>query len=183
MRRYVLAALAVSIVGCSDEETAASDPACRQAQAPYGIEPSQDSLPDIELLDCAGSKVNLRPLRCETTLTLVNVGAGWCAPCREETPELAAADVALPDVSVIQTLFEDAAGNPATTLFCEGWREEFDLDFPVLIDPAATLTGYFDVAETPLNVVIDRNGAVVWSETGKPSDIQEVLIDLLDAAR
>jgi len=45
----------------------------------------------------------------------------------------------------------------------------------VFIDPAGNSLALFDAAQTPLNVLVDREGHVLWSKTGKPDDLIAVL--------
>lgn len=154
--------------------------ACDAAVEPFGAEVGQ-SFPDITLTDCAGGKHTLDELRCQNTITLVSVGAGWCEPCQEEAPELQAASVALADqgVGIVQVLFQDASGLPATTMFCDAWTQTFSLTIPTLIDPVGNTLEFFDQAQTPLNFVVDRDGVVLWAQTGKVDDVEGLLVSLL----
>jgi thiol-disulfide isomerase/thioredoxin len=166
-----------TMVGSGAGGTAA---ACEASVEPFGTEDGE-SFPDLELTACDGSKVSLDAVRCEHSITLVSVGAGWCEPCKEEAPELQAAAEALGDqgVGVVQVMFQDAGGLPATTLFCDNWTTQFGLTIPVFIDPVGNTLEFFEQAQTPLNFVIDRDGKVLWAMTGKPDDIQAVLTSLL----
>jgi len=83
-------------------------------------------------------------------------------------------------VAVVQVLFQDAQGQPATTLFCETWVQTFDLTLPVFVDPPGNSLVYFDQAVTPLNLIIDGRGRVLWSMVGSvPPDLETVLRSFL----
>lgn len=192
----LLASVVTLIVGCGDRDTPSGGPAspdqlpgggssggqgsCESASPPHGIEVGQ-SFPDLKLIGCDGSEVALDTSRCDHEITLFSVGAGWCPPCWEEAPELQAAAAALGDqgVGVVQILFQDESAQPPTTAFCQEWMAHFGLTIPVLIDPQSNVLNFFEEAETPLNVVVDRDGEVLWSQLGKPDDVQAVLTDLL----
>ncbi len=156
---------------------------CTPAASPFGTDPSSnESFPDLELRNCEGSTVELQQIRCQSALTLLSVGAGWCEPCKAEAPLLqeAAEKLSGQNVQIIQLLFQDAASLPATTVFCQNWVETYSLSIGVYIDPVGSSLDYFDVATTPLNVIIDRNGKVLWATVGIiEDDIEQLLLGYL----
>ncbi len=158
-------------------------PPCLAAKEPFGADPAKgESFPDVELTTCEGAKVTLDTLRCESKIMLVSIGAGWCQPCIEETPSLEAASIELRDegIGVVQVLFQDAMANPATSLFCTSWVDQFALTMPVFIDPVGETLGSFETSPAPFNVVVDRDGKVLWAEVGVvPADLQGTLRSLL----
>jgi peroxiredoxin len=181
-------------MGCSDSEgDSASDGGgsasgggptanCNAAQAPLGADPAAgDSFPDLEITDCSGGKITIDQLRCGNTITLMSIGAGWCQPCQEETPDLQAAYVAhqAEGLAIFQLMFQDASSLPATTLFCDAWVDEYSLTFPVFIDPVGNSLDYFQSASAPLNVIIDADGKVLWAETGKIDDVEALVTQYL----
>ena len=160
---------------------------CLPAAEPFGADPAAgESFPDLEVARCDGSRLTLDEFRCAGEVTLFSIGAGWCEPCIEETPLLQEVQDALEadGVQVVQILFQDALSMPATTLFCENWVADagnnwpsgFELRLPVTIDPAGNTLGFFDVAVTPLNLLVDRDGKVLWAETGQiPADLESTI--------
>lgn len=173
--RVVLVSLAVAISGCSPGEDAAAESSCRAATPPFGADPALGhSFPDVPLTDCEGNRGSLREVRCANDLTVVSIGAGWCQPCREETPDLQAAHEALKEegIGVVQIVFQDGQAAPATTAYCKKWVETFALTLPVFVDPPGNTLAYFDAAATPLNLMLDRRGRVLWSALGTvPEDL------------
>ncbi len=89
--------------------------------------------------------------------------------------EAAAAELADEGVVIVQILFEDADADPATSVFCQQWTDQFELTIPVFVDPLGRTTELFDQATTPLNVAVDRDGRVVWSAVGLVPDLVEQL--------
>ena len=127
--------------GGGTNDGGAGGEACKPASKPLGTDPSGgESFPDLELRSCDGSTVGLGDLRCQSAVTLLSIGAGWCEPCKAEASLLqdAAVKLADEDVSIVQVLFQDAASLPATTLFCQAWVDTYELSIPVLIDPVGT---------------------------------------------
>ncbi len=156
---------------------------CLPAAEPFGTDPgASESFPDIKLTLCDGTKETIDQIRCRNKITLISIGAGWCEPCKTETPQLEAAAQALAGqgIGIVQVLFEDGQSSPATTLFCDTWVEQFSLTIPVYIDPPGNTLAYFDAAAAPLNVVVDHDGKVLWAETGiVPEDLEGLLLGML----
>lgn len=177
----------VALWGCGDSAGGADGlpgmASCVAAQEPFGAEPDQGlSFPDVTLTDCEFEKVSFDELRCDAEITLLSIGAGWCEPCREETPQLQAIHESLQaqGVRVVQVLIEDSQTNPANTLFCSAWVDEFALTLPVFIDPVGATKEAFDNPVLPLNVVVDAEGRVLWSQTGIiPEGLEDILVGLL----
>lgn len=181
------------VLGCSGADADPEPPqdACELTAAPadftYSVGPYGahvgDVFADFELEDCDGEAVAFHDVLAGAELVLFNVGAGWCAPCIEETRTLQA-DVFAPrcggGLAVVQVLFEDANARPATQFFCREWRDAHGLGFPVLRDPLFTTERFFEDAQTqtPLNLLIDRTGRVVYREVGTAG---EGLIEAIDA--
>jgi len=130
---------------------------------------------DFVLQDCDGQEVAFRDLLSRADLVLFNVGAGWCQPCIVESRTLEA-DVFQPlckrGLAVVQVLFEDAEARPATRFFCKSWRDNFGLTFPVLADPLFITRDYFQdtAAQTPLNLLVDGDGRIVYREVGTSAE-------------
>lgn len=179
VRAGLLASIS-TLLACSPEGEAPTTPSCPAASEPLGIDPALGhAFPDVALTDCEGNRGTLREVRCRHDLTIVSIGAGWCAPCLAETPDLQAAHEALRDegVGVVQIVYQDAQAAPATTDYCKKWVQTFGLTFPVFVDPPGNTLAHFDLAATPLNLMLDAQGRVLWSEHGK------VPGDLVDLAR
>ena len=196
--RTALLLCSLLLIACSDSEGDTSDssggsgggggsggsPAsCEDAAEPLGTDPAAgQSFPDLAFNDCQGVEQSIKDMRCQSEILLLSVGAGWCMPCREETPDFQVAFEAhqAEGLGIVQVMFQDNASNPATTLFCENWEEEFSTTFPVLIDPVNITMGYFEQSEAPLNLVMDRDGKVLWSDVGKIDDVEALVTQYLN---
>ncbi|MBI4512202.1 MAG: TlpA family protein disulfide reductase [Deltaproteobacteria bacterium] len=198
MRARIGLALVIFVAhGCqghgspSEGDAAELPEACLPVPTPmdwsYPIGPYGDQvgsrLEEFTLEDCEGTPVAFGDILSEAELVLVSVGAGWCQPCIEESATLEAkvhAPLCARGLRVIQVLFQDDESRPATKLFCREWRERFGLRFPVLVDPLFTMQRYFQAAQTPLNLLVDRSGIIRYRATGTaPADLPERISELL----
>ena len=159
----------------------------------YGTELGQ-RLADFTLIDCEGEEFQFAELMCKrddaygdyNRAILLSIGAGWCEPCIEET-EILEAEINQPycggGLRVVQALFQDEDGGPATKFACSQWRERFGLTFPVLQDWQFITRKYFEAAQTPLNLLVDKNGVIRFRSTGTaapdlPQRIEELLAEI-----
>lgn len=96
-------------------------------------------------------------------VTVVNVWASWCAPCRAEIPTLIALSKKYSEVTFIGILTRD---NPPTA---EAFQRRFKIPYPTLIDDSILLgfKGSLAANAIPSTVVIDRNGKVAGRISGE----------------
>jgi peroxiredoxin len=173
------------------EESGALPETCRLSDAPPDLVYPEgpyggavgDVFEDFSLKDCDGNEIQFADILAQAELVLFNVGAGWCQPCIEETEKLEA-EIHRPfcerGLRVVQVLFQDEDGELPTTLFCKEWRDTYGLNFPVLLDPLFSTEAYFEAAQTPLNLLIDKEGRIVFRATGEaPADLPARIDELL----
>lgn len=106
----------------------------------------------------------------ETTLAsgngrvrLINFWATWCAPCREEMPELEALARDSPDGVEVLTIATGRNSPEGISRF----REEVGITkLPNALDPKGALARAMDVIGLPATVVLDRNGVEVGRMLG-----------------
>lgn len=105
----------------------------------------------------------------------INVGAVWCAPCKEE------AQTTLPEsytelnprgMELLMVLADsEAVGSPAEFLHLDNWVTAFDVFYPSVIDPAQHLGALFDQSQYPANMIVDpRTMTIVEVVAGIPGD-------------
>ena len=96
-------------------------------------------------------------------VTVVNVWASWCSPCRSEIPTLIALSKKYSEVTFLGILTRDMP--PAA----EAFARRFAIPYPTLIDDSILL-GFRDslpVNAIPSTAVIDKNGKVAGRILGE----------------
>lgn len=113
--------------------------------------------------DCDGNLVRFGDILAARELVFLSVGAGWCQPCIDEAAKLELGfhrQYCDRGLGVVQILFQDDSGGPATKHFCKEWRESYGLTFPVPVDPLFVTGAFFDGSTAPLNVLVNKEGVI-----------------------
>jgi peroxiredoxin len=132
--------------------------------------------PDISLDDQSGNKLSLTDYRQQ--VVLLNNWATWCPPCKSEMPTL-------------QKYYQDhakqgfmligiEAGDPRDIV--ASFVAEYNLSFPILLDPNNKSLISFHNDSLPSSYVIDHTGTVILSWTGPISRamLEKYLTPLLE---
>ena len=120
-----------------------------------------DRAPAFRLPTPEGRFVNLSDYRGK--VVMVHFWATWCPPCVDEMPELEALhrqlngkDFELLAISV------DEGGPGIVTAF----MKKHGLSYPVLLDPARSISGLYGTFKFPETYIVDRNGVVAYKAIG-----------------
>lgn len=150
----------------------------------------------LRLVGCDGEAVELADFLCERAAggysagILVNIGAGWCGPCQDETlefPELYE-EFHGRGIEIVQVLFQDWTAQAPTRAFCEDWsagrwlvgddasKEDVGvrIEFPVVLDQTGDWTARYlqdPESATPVNMLLDANGNIRWKAEGQKPDL------------
>lgn len=115
--------------------------------------------PDFELKDITNRTHRFSELRGK--IVLINFWATWCEPCKVEMP-----------------FFEELHSNSQTELQIlavnfdeppqqvQQFAEEYELSFPVLLDPGGSVQELYRVRGYPTTFVIDEDGVVQYHHIG-----------------
>ena len=127
---------------------------------------------DWQLQRLDGSALSLADLRGQWVV--VNYWATWCAPCREEIPELSHLHADRQDVTVLGLAYEDLAPEA----FAE-FLAEFDVTYPIiLVDVFQPPEPFGAPRVLPTTVIIDPAGRAVKGFAGPVTRAQlEAFID------
>ena len=117
-------------------------------------------MPEIGLKDLSGKTIDVASLAGK--VVIVDFWATWCAPCREELPELqkfhqkyASKGLAIIGVSV------DKEGDNI-----KSFLDKLKVTFPVVHDAGHAVTGKYSPPRMPSSYVIDRKGIVRYVHGG-----------------
>ncbi len=126
---------------------------CSLASALVLASPYETDYPlDLSLPALKGESVSLADLRGHWVI--LNYWATWCAPCREEIPELSELHDSRSDVIVLGLAYEEA--EPADF---ETFLEEFHISYPILLVDVFNPPQPFGAPRVlPTTIVLDPRG-------------------------
>ncbi len=114
----------------------------------------------LRLKDLMGNQYDLQEFRGQ--VVLVNFWATWCPPCVEEIPSLQRLSERLSG-KAFKVLTVDV-GEEASTV--RDFMAQFEVDFPVLLDPDGTAVRQWRVYAFPTSFLVDPSGVVRYSLFG-----------------
>jgi thiol-disulfide isomerase/thioredoxin len=96
-------------------------------------------------------------------VTVINVWASWCAPCRAEAPLLQDFSIKYPQVQFAGILTRDNLSS------AKAFYENFELTYPTFIDDALLLgfSGSIIPNAIPTTLIIDKKGKVAVRISGE----------------
>ena len=96
-------------------------------------------------------------------VTVINVWASWCAPCRAEAPLLQDFSIKYPQVQFAGILTRDNLSS------AKAFYENFELTYPTFIDDALLIgfRGSIIPNAIPTTLIIDKNGKVAVRISGE----------------
>ncbi len=179
---FLLAGVCCLLLGCEpSEQTQAFKEEQAQRSSDYVIpEPkSRDVMPDFSLPTLAGNTFNSSEQ--EGRVLLVNFWATWCAPCREEIPDLIALQEEIGgDKFDVIGISQDMDGEALVRQFAE----EMEINYPILLDESNSVAEAFGtVFALPTTFVVDKSGTITHRTIGLfPVDaVKDELVTLINA--
>lgn len=168
MGRVLLLLIALTLAGCSSDGVSAGDDersfvsgdgtitvlaAGQRPQAPVLSGPTLDGTP-------------FDPASTEGKVTVVNLWASWCAPCRAEAPTLVRLANEYRDVAFVGMLTRDNVES------AHAFVRRFGLNYPTINSEPLILkfSGTLAPNAIPTTLVIDAQGRVAARLSGEVSD-------------
>ncbi|MCZ0963642.1 TlpA family protein disulfide reductase [Paracoccus benzoatiresistens] len=133
----------------------------------------QMRLPVMELLALDGSPVQLAG---QGQVTVVNLWATWCPPCRREMPMMTRLAAEMPEMSFVFANQGESADRILAFLAAESLPQA-----GMLRDPRAHLMSRLRALGLPSTLVFDATGALVAAQTGEISG--PALRTMIDTAK
>ena len=122
--------------------------------------------------DLAGG--TLRSASFNGSVTVVNIWASWCAPCRVEQADLEKVATAYAPRSVrfLGVNIRD------TNAAARAHVDEFEVTYPSVSDPDSLIASKYRVRVVPTTFVLDRSGRIAYQILGPTNEAD--LVRILD---
>jgi len=136
--------------------------------------------PDIDLPALTGGRVKLSSLKGHPVV--VTFWGTWCPPCREEFPELIAAQKKYRDSGLV-VLAVNQRDQELSTKAVEDFVKEFGVDFAVALDTRGHTRRSFRLVGLPTMVFVDAAGVIQGVHPGPIShaEFDDALAAILPA--
>ncbi len=130
---------------------------------------------DFSLSDLDGNEVRLSHYKGRTVL--INVWATWCPPCQAEMPTLVAAYQERKASGFTILAINDGETREEAAAFAA----EYNMSFPVLLDPNSALVESLLIDNLPTTVLIGADGVVKAVHVGvlSPEDFAAQIAPLI----
>ena len=124
------------------------------------------------LLTLDGKEIELDSF-AKDKVTLLVFGATWCPSCRHEIPLLKEFYTELKDkgLNVLSIDIQESAKKVKSLV------DKKKINYPVVLDSKADVARLYKVIGIPLNIVLDKNGVIVYKDNRPPD--KELLKKLL----
>ena len=155
----ILASLLLTACGGGNSNNSSQSFVSGNGTVTFKSPESRKSAPDLTGRTLDGGKYEMVRGR----VTVVNVWASWCAPCRAEAPALASLSQTFSSASFVGILTRDNI--PSAKAFVR----RFKVPYPTLIDDSILLRfqGALAANAIPTTLVIDKKGRVAARISGQ----------------
>lgn len=120
-----------------------------------------DSWPTTPIIDVASNSAATTEDVIGENVTLINLWALWCAPCREELPRLQeVSEKYKTDLSVVGVNIGDDFDKTLDYI------NEASLTFPMYWDESGELLTALKIPSVPATLAVDANGDITWFHLG-----------------
>jgi len=132
-------------------------------------------VPEFSVTTLDGKNLNILDLRGK--VVLINFFATWCGPCNQEMPHLekeiweAYKDKAFTVLSIAREHNAEEAA---------AFRKEKGLTFPMAPDPERKVYSLFATQFIPRNILIDKEGKIVFQEKGFDQEKLNSLVEKIE---
>ncbi|HHT25004.1 MAG TPA: TlpA family protein disulfide reductase [Clostridiaceae bacterium] len=146
-------------------ESSASDSSAQQTVAIENSESASDNIWFFESTDLAGNEFNSQEYFANGKLTLVNIWATWCPPCRIELPDLGklAKDFAEQKVQFLGIATDVDKDNQKILDIAKSLLSDSAVEYPNVIfnEQTNNIMVQNQIQSLPTTILIDANGNVI----------------------
>lgn len=177
--------LVVLLVACGGEESSNTDRSSSSSASASGPLPGKvqdvdpEPVPGLTLETMDGSSIDLADQ--EGRVLLVNFWATWCAPCREEIPDLNDLHADLEDDGLrIIGVALDREGREKV----EPFAEKLSIQYPIVIDNEGTAESEFGpIPGLPTTILVGPDGQITKRVIGilPVDEMKPILEEMLNA--
>lgn len=126
--------------------------------------------------DLDGNPINSEELFAKNKITMINIWATWCPPCKAELPELAKIHKRLEEkncaiVGILQDSDTQDAIKEAKSLLSDAKVDYLNLAYPQNFDTDLEIDAF------PTSFIVDSNGIILGTVVGAYIDQYETLIN------
>lgn len=124
-----------------------------------------DEWPNTEVIEVSSNTASNTEDFITDDVTIINLWALWCAPCREELPRLqTVSEQYSEELSVVGVNIGDDFGK--TTEYIS----EAGLTFPMFWDETGELLTALKIPSVPATLAVNANGEITWFHLGALSE-------------
>lgn len=126
-----------------------------------GSSSSDNSWPNTEVVEVSSNSATSTEVITGDNVTIVNLWALWCAPCREELPRLQ--EVATKNTATLDVVGVNIGDDFRKTTT---YIEEAKLTFPMYWDETGDLLTALKIPSVPATLAVDEDGKIIWFHLG-----------------
>lgn len=126
-----------------------------------GSSSSNGSWPNTEVVEISSNTVTNTEVITGDNVTIINLWALWCAPCREELPRLQ--DVASANAETLDVVGVNIGDDFGKTT---AYIEDAELTFPMYWDETGELLTALKIPSVPATLAVDESGEIIWFHLG-----------------
>lgn len=115
---------------------------------------------EFKLQSRTGEAVSLGSLKGQ--VVLINFWATWCGPCRKEMPLLEQIQKKYAPLGFTML----GVNVEEDTRLMDAFLKDVPVSFPILLDPANSVSKLYNVSAMPSTVIVDRKGTVRFIHQG-----------------